>query len=189
MAWTFSPIYIFPWNSTPFPPRPRLRLNHQIRAKHLRSHRAQRVWETECEVLWDSRLYLLAAPIMVTESPAKASTELTPEPQHPFLFQPIAAHVPFSFLLLTLAVWISDFLCTDDYNWGTVLRHSDVPDTTQTLWGFIFLTAFIYSWGLTLPEIKLFFLTTKGDAHFCSLCTEIVQILGFYMFALYQWIL
>lgn len=30
-----KPSFFFPWNSTPFSPSPRVRLNHQIRAKHL----------------------------------------------------------------------------------------------------------------------------------------------------------
>lgn len=143
------PTYIFLWNSIPFPPSPRLRLNGQIRARHLLQSappqsREGLGWGVHCFVRCSSVLSG-CTDYSHCESSAKAYPELVPELSRPFLFQPVTAHVPFSFLLLTFAVWISDFLCSDDYNWGTVLRHSDVPDSTQTLCGFIFLTGFIYS--------------------------------------------
>lgn len=159
IAWTFVPTYIFPWNSTPFPPCPSLRLNHTIRARHLlQSALAQSSEGLGWCALWDAHLSFLDVLIIATVSHRLTRTLSSCQSLScPFRFPPITAHDPFSFLLFTLAVWISDFLCTDDYNWGTVLRHSDVPDATQTLCRFIFLIGFIYSWGLTLPEINLFF--------------------------------
>lgn len=155
----------------------------------LHPHRAERVWGGVCTVLWDAHLSFLDVLIIATVShQLKRTLSSCQSLRRPFLFQPVTAHVPFSFLLLTFAVWISDFLCSDDYNWGTVLRHSDVPDSTQTLCGFIFLTGFIYSWGLTLPEVKHFFFNYKRKYSFLFLLYRFTNI-RVYMFPPFQKIL
>lgn len=90
MAWIFSSIYIFPWNSTPFPPIPRLRLHHQIRARHL----LQSALTQNREGLGQCVRCLVRCWSVLSgcthyrhcESSAKAYTELAPEPQLPVSF-------------------------------------------------------------------------------------------------------